>query len=65
MKVGTCLNNIAGLLESQYRYAEAEKYYRHALEVAEKAFGPDHPNTATSLTNLAGTLISQEKYRGG
>jgi hypothetical protein len=25
-----------------------------ALQVAEKALGPDHPNVATSLENLAG-----------
>ncbi len=32
--------------------AEARPYYERALAIREKALGPDHPDTATSLNNL-------------
>ena len=35
-------------------YAKAEPLYRRALAIREKALGPEHPDTATSLNNLAG-----------
>ena len=35
------------------RYAEAEPLYERALAIREKALGPDHPDVATSLNNLA------------
>lgn len=34
-------------------YAKAEPLLRRALAIREKALGPDHPDTATSLNNLA------------
>jgi tetratricopeptide (TPR) repeat protein len=40
-------------LARQGRYGEAERLGREGLKVAEKRFGPDHPNTARSLTDLA------------
>ena len=33
--------------------AEARPYYERALAINEKALGPDHPDTAYSLNNLA------------
>jgi len=33
--------------------------YRRALAIAQKTLGPNHPNTATSLDNLAGLLESE------
>ena len=35
------------------RHADAEPLYRRALAIDEKSFGPDHPNVATDLNNLA------------
>ncbi|CUS15721.1 unnamed protein product, partial [Tuber aestivum] len=35
---------------------------RRALEGREKTLGPDHPNTLTSVSNLASVLESQGKY---
>ena len=32
---------------------QAEPLYKRALTIAEKALGPDHPNVAMSLNNLA------------
>ena len=34
-------------------YAKAEPLYQRALAIREKALGPEHPDTATSLNNLA------------
>jgi CHAT domain-containing protein len=35
------------------RYADTEPLYKRSLAIYEKALGPDHPNVATSLNNLA------------
>jgi tetratricopeptide (TPR) repeat protein len=44
------------------RYAEAEPLYKRALAVREKALGPEHPDTAQSLNNLALLYYSQGRY---
>jgi tetratricopeptide (TPR) repeat protein len=51
--VGTSLNNVAALYESQGRYAEAEPLYKRTVSIYEKALGPDHPDFGQSLNNLA------------
>ena len=38
---------------AQGKYAEAEPLYQRALEIREKALGPEHPDVALSLNNLA------------
>lgn len=43
------------------RYAEAELFSRPALTIQEKVLGPDHPDVANSLNNLAALLASQGK----
>ena len=35
------------------RLSEAEPLMRRALAIDEKSFGPDHPNVARDLNNLA------------
>ena len=50
------------LYESQGRYAEAEPLYQRALDIAEKALGPDHPDVGTSLNNLAELYRDQGRY---
>ena len=47
------LNSLAGLYDTQGKYAEAEPLYRRALAIAEKALGPEHPDLATDLQNYA------------
>ena len=49
-------------LYQQGRYSEAVKPAKEALTVAENTFGPNHPNFATSLNNLAELYHSQGKY---
>jgi len=43
------------------RNDQSEIMYRHGLEGAEKALGPEHPDTLASMSELARTLIKQEK----
>ena len=49
-------------LRSIKRHDRAAVAAKKALEVAEQAFGPDHPNVATSLTSLASVHVSQGEY---
>jgi hypothetical protein len=44
------------LLRATNQPKEAERLYRRALEIGEKALGPEHPNVAIRLSNLAGLL---------
>jgi hypothetical protein len=44
---------LADLYRDQGRYAEAEPLYRRSLTVREKALGPEHPDVAISLSDLA------------
>ena len=55
-------NNLAALYDSHGRFEEAEPLYTRALEIREKALGPEHPDTAASLNNLAGLYVSQGQY---
>ena len=43
----------------QGSYGEATPKYRRSLAIREKVLGPDHPNVAISLNNLAGLLDIQ------
>ena len=56
------LNNLAVLYRNQGKYAEAEPLLKWALDIQEKALGPDHPNVARSLNNLADIYSNQGKY---
>ncbi len=53
------LNAYATSLQSSGSYREAEPRYQRALAISEKALGPDHPNVAATLNNLAGMYQSQ------
>ncbi|NOT02579.1 MAG: tetratricopeptide repeat protein, partial [Phycisphaerales bacterium] len=52
----TLLSNLAQLLKATNRLADAEPLIRRALDIDEKAHGPNHPNVATALNNLAQLL---------
>lgn len=43
-------------------YALAEPHFVRALAISEKANGPEHPNTATSLNNLAELYRAMGQY---
>ncbi len=44
---------VASLYYYQGRYEQSEPLLNRALAIYEKALGPDHPDVATSLENLA------------
>lgn len=45
-------------------YAQATELSARALSISEKALGPEHPNTATSLNNLADLLRAEGDLAG-
>ena len=49
-------------LHAAGKYTEAEPLYRRALAINEKQLGPEHPDVAISLNNLAGLFHAQGKY---
>jgi tetratricopeptide (TPR) repeat protein len=58
-------NLYAGLsyrLNAMGDYAGARPLYERALAIQEKALGASHPDTATSLNNLAGLLYTMGDY---
>jgi tetratricopeptide (TPR) repeat protein len=58
------LGSAAGPLRMAARYADAAVLWRQALAVAEAHFGPDHPDTATSLNYLGYLLDAQGDFAG-
>ncbi|MGH8491368.1 MAG: tetratricopeptide repeat protein, partial [Gammaproteobacteria bacterium] len=55
--------NMAGTLAREIgRYTEAGPFLEEALAILEKALGPEHPNVAQSLNNLAGLYKAQGQY---
>jgi len=50
------INNLAALLQTTNRLAEAEPLMRRALAIDEASYGNDHPNVAVDLNNLAQLL---------
>ena len=60
--LGRLLNQSAFYLAERAGYAEAEPIYQRSLRLREKALGPDHPDVATSLNNLAALYRAQGKY---
>jgi tetratricopeptide (TPR) repeat protein len=51
--VAVCLNNIADLLHTTNRLAEAESLYLRSLAIGEKSLGPDNSGFAACLNNCA------------
>jgi tetratricopeptide (TPR) repeat protein len=57
-----CSIGLARFYESLSLWSEAERCQQRALAISEQQLGPDHPNTAASLNNLAGLYYSQGRY---
>jgi hypothetical protein len=60
--VVSLLNNLGGLFSAQGRLAEAEPLYRRSLAIREKVLGPEHPDVATALNNLAFLALKQRDW---
>ncbi|MDQ3566421.1 MAG: tetratricopeptide repeat protein, partial [Pseudomonadota bacterium] len=55
--------NMAGKLAYEVgRYAEAQPFLEKALAIREKALGPEHPDVAANLNNLAELYRTQGRY---
>ena len=58
----TALGNLGELYRSMHRYDLAESMQRQALDYARRAYGEDgHKDISTLYTNLAHTLLEQER----
>jgi len=56
------LNQEASTLYIAGKYTEAEPLYQRALAIQEKLLGPEHPDVAMSLYNLALVCRYQGRY---
>lgn len=52
------LSNLAGVLNGQGKYKEADAMHRQTLALREKVLGKKHPDTLMSMNNLASVLDS-------
>lgn len=74
---GIILNNVAGIhrvigesysrsghyQQAEPYYQQAQDYYLQAQTLLENNLGPDHPEVATSLNDLAVIYVEQGKYK--
>jgi tetratricopeptide (TPR) repeat protein len=58
------LNQVAGYLEARAQFQQAQSVVERALDIAEKALGPEHPETAGTLNNLGRLLQDQGDLAG-
>ena len=56
------LNKAGDYLDQSAQYEQAEPLYQRALAIRERVLGPDHPDTADSLNNLAVLYFHRGKY---
>jgi tetratricopeptide (TPR) repeat protein len=56
------MNNLAGVLDRQGKYEEAEAMHRQTLATSEKVLGREHPSTLTSVYCLAHLLAKQHMF---
>jgi tetratricopeptide (TPR) repeat protein len=58
------LNCVGTYFHGRAAYSQAAQLYRNALAVREETLGPEHPDTAESLNNLAVLLRHQGDFAG-
>jgi non-specific serine/threonine protein kinase/serine/threonine-protein kinase len=57
----TTIANMGFLLQAQGKLAEAEPYWREALEKSRRVLGEEHPNTLIFMNNMGFLLQAQGK----
>jgi tetratricopeptide (TPR) repeat protein len=62
LEAARLLSRAGYYLYERGRYAEAEPLCQHALAIFEHQLGPEHPDTAQSLNNLAELYYAQGRY---
>jgi Tetratricopeptide repeat len=60
----TGTRSVALLYRNQGRYADAEPLYQRSLAIREKALGLEHPDIATSLSDLASGALFRRHQPG-
>jgi tetratricopeptide (TPR) repeat protein len=60
-KATLTMNRFALWLSNRAEYSEAEPLYRRALAIDEKSLGPEHPEVARDLNNLAELLSATNR----
>jgi len=63
-EMGGVWMSLGVLADRRGRWAESEAAFREALRVAETVWGPDHPDVALCLHNLAWTLRARGDFQG-
>jgi hypothetical protein len=58
-KTGRLFNQAGYYLCEQGQYSIAERFYLRSFSIVEQQLGPEHPDVASSLNNLAGLYESQ------
>ena len=58
----TLLFKVGWCLDSNGQYVESEQMHRQTLALREKVLGIEHPDTLTSMSQLASALSNQGKY---
>ena len=61
-EAGTLCNQVGYYLDDRAQYPEAAAWYQRAIAIGEQVFGPEHPNLATDLNNLATLYVNQGEY---
>lgn len=59
------MGNVAGVLNRQGKYDEAEKMNRHTLMLMQKVLGKEDPEALTCMSHRASVLDRQGKYAEG
>jgi Tfp pilus assembly protein PilF len=64
VKCAELLNKSGSYFYGRSAYSPARPLFERALAINEKVLGPEHPDTATSLDNLAGVLHDRGELVG-
>ncbi len=64
LKRAALLHRAGSYFHGRGAYSQARPLFERALAIREKALGPEHPDTAASLNNLAGLLQAQGDLEG-
>jgi tetratricopeptide (TPR) repeat protein len=62
-QLAATLSSLSQVCIRRRRYAEAEAYAREAISILTNAFGPNHPETARNLNDLAVVYLSTGRAR--
>ena len=56
------MQSLAGYYLYVYKYSNAEALFSEVLEIRRRAFGPEHPDTLSTMNELARTYYDEGNY---